>query len=469
MRKNSILVWVSALVFALGAVGLVKAQVPAATGVLGQILFGLADLDGDGFITRDELTATFSKWFSAADSAKAGSVSQVQLAKAVNAGMAQLGGAGGGRGTAAQTQTPKPEDVSKMMAALPDAAYAKPLRPRKVLVLCKSAGFVHSSIPLAAKTIEAMGTKTGAWTTTITYDPADISTANLRQYDVLFLDNTTGAFLDDPDDSGTTAARRAALLAFVRGGKGLAGIHAASDSYHEQPGAAASGAAGEYVERLVAVMIAAGDKNGDQKLSSQETTLLADGWYDKLDPDKTGKVSRADFMARFPALIPASAPGRAPIGVPQGPDKQVGTWPDFNNLIAGFFKFHWLYPQEITVKIDDPKSPLTAMFHGQEFVIHDETYTMSTNSSWSRRNVHVLTSIDYAKMSAADKADEANPRSDHDYGLSWIRREGLGRVFYEAHGHDESIYAIRPMLEHILAGVQYAAGDLRADDSPTVK
>ena len=472
MRKNSMLVWVSAAVFALGAIALVKAQTPATVGVLGQILFGGADVNRDGFITRDELKAAFSKWFSAADTGKTGLVTQAQLANAVNATMAQLGGGGGGRSPAAQNQTPKPEDVAKMIAALPGTSPAKPLKPRRILVLCKSSGFVHSSIPLAAKTIEAMGIKTGAWTTTITYDAADINTANLAQYDVLFLDNTTGAFLDDPADSAVTAARKAALLAFVRGGKGLAGIHAASDSYHKDgaaSGAAAAGAAGEYVARLVAVMIAAGDKNGDRKLSSQETTLLADGWYDKLDPDKTGKVSRADFMARFATLVPAPAPGRAPAGVPQGPDNQVGTWPDFNNLIGGFFKFHWLFPQEITVKIDDPKSPLTAMFHGQEFVIHDETYTMSINSSWSRRNVHVLTSIDYAKMSAADKAEESNPRSDHDYGLSWIRREGQGRVFYEAHGHDESIYAIKPMLEHILAGIQYAAGDLKADDSPSVK
>ncbi|MDQ2839637.1 MAG: ThuA domain-containing protein [Acidobacteriota bacterium] len=48
-------------------------------------------------------------------------------------------------------------------------------------------------------------------------------------------------------------------------------------------------------------------------------------------------------------------------------------------------------------------------------------------------------------------------RQDHDYGLSWIRREGQGRVFYEAHGHDEKIYAIKPMLEHLLAGTQYAS------------
>ena len=120
------------------------------------------------------------------------------------------------------------------------------------------------------------------------------------------------------------------------------------------------------------------------------------------------------------------------------------------------------------MKIDDPKSPLTAMFHGQGFEVHDETYTFN-DESFSRTNVHVLTSIDYDKMSAEDKAKEQSPRADHDFGLSWIRREGQGRVFYEAHGHHERIYAMRPMLEHILAGIQYALGDLKADDTPSVK
>ena len=56
-------------------------------------------------------------------------------------------------------------------------------------------------------------------------------------------------------------------------------------------------------------------------------------------------------------------------------------------------------------------------------------------------------------------------RTDGDYGLSWVKREGNGRVFYEAHGHSERIYAMKPMLEHILAGIQYTVGDLKADDS----
>jgi len=278
-------------------------------------------------------------------------------------------------------------DVDRMTAALPDKAPARPQKPRKVLVLGRAAGYVHSSIPLAAKTIEAMGARTGAWTATTTYDAADINTANLAQYDAIFLASTTGCFLDDANDAAATAARRAAFMAFVRGGKGIAGIHAASDSYHGAQCAQPMASAGEPL------------------------------------------------------------------------------WPELNRMIGGYFKFHWNNPQLITVKIDDPKSPLTAMFHGQEFEIHDETYVFA-NDSFSRSNVHVLTSVNYDKMSAEDKAKEKTPRPDHDYALSWIRAEGKGRVFYEAHGHDESIYAMRPMLEHLLAGMQYALGDLKADDKP---
>jgi hypothetical protein len=148
--------------------------------------------------------------------------------------------------------------------------------------------------------------------------------------------------------------------------------------------------------------------------------------------------------------------------------KPVLQWPEFNTLIGGYFKFHWPDPQLICVKIDDPNSPLTAMFHGKEFEIHDETYTFE-QESFSRKNVHVLTSIDYDKMTAEDKAKEANPRTDADYALSYIRREGKGRVFYEGHGHSYRVYAMTPMLEHIRAGIQYAVGDLKADDSPSVK
>jgi len=294
-----------------------------------------------------------------------------------------------------QKQFANPSDISAMMAALPDKPMATPQSLRHVLVLCKAAGWVHTSIPLASKMVEYLGDKTGAWMTTITYDPAAITADNLKQYDAIFLDSTTGEFLDDPNDKTATQARRQALLDFVKGGKGLAGVHAATDSYHTSP--------------------------------------------------------------RPPS------PGAAPAA-------PTGTWPEFNEMIGGFFKFHWTYPTLIPVKIDDPESPLTSMFPARGYDIVDETYTFAQDS-FSRKRVHVLTSINYKKMSAEDKAKEpaATRRTDGDYALSYIQHVGNGRVFYEAHGHDEKVYFSRPFVAHMLAGIQYALGDLKADDSPSEK
>jgi type 1 glutamine amidotransferase len=151
------------------------------------------------------------------------------------------------------------------------------------------------------------------------------------------------------------------------------------------------------------------------------------------------------------------------------PDSEVGTWPEWNKMIGGYFKWHWNDGQLIHIKVDDPSHPINAPLKGKpDFQIVDETYTFGRNS-FSRRNVHVLTSVDYDKMSAADKAKESFPRADHDYALSWIRREGKGRVFYEAHGHNEKVYAVSPWLERVMLGIQYVLGDLHADDSPSVK
>jgi type 1 glutamine amidotransferase len=88
----------------------------------------------------------------------------------------------------------------------------------------------------------------------------------------------------------------------------------------------------------------------------------------------------------------------------------VGTWPEFNRIIGGFFKFHWNDGQVITVKVDEPDHPLNAPFKGQTPLrIVDETYTFGRDT-YSRTNVRVLTSIDYAAMSAEDKAKEQYPR-----------------------------------------------------------
>jgi type 1 glutamine amidotransferase len=461
-------------------------------GAVAAALFTVSDADKDGALTRAELKAILDKWSAqweagqAGAAAQAGGLGQEQLVTGLSEALPLQPPAGGGGGGARgpQNQVPNQADVDAMMAALPAKAPVRPRQPRKVLVLGKAAGFVHSSIPLAARTIQELGQKTGAWSTTVTYDPADINEQNLRQYDAIFLDSTTGEFLDDANDAAATAARRKALLDFVRGGKGLAGIHAATDSYHQNapaPDAAAAtrtspgrGAVRGMVASLATLCVTDGDRNKDQRVSRDEMGALADTWFDRIDPAKSGRVSQSEFPQRFAAMFPP--PRLGPTGFPiqppateRGPDRQVGTWPEFNRMIGGFFKFHWNDGQLIHVKVDDPDHPLNAPFKGKpQLQIVDETYTFGRDT-YSRQNVRVLTSVDYAKMSDEDKAKEQYPRPDGDYALSWIRREGKGRIFYEAHGHNEKIYAITPLLEHVLLGMQYVLGDLEADDRPTAK
>jgi uncharacterized protein len=354
------------------------------------------------------------------------------------------GGRGGGGGLndacggrSANPREACPGDVTRMIATLgllPDKPPAAPQQARKVLIWSRlpSAGFQHSSIPLAAKMIEEMGKKTGAWTSTTSWDVADITEENLKQYDAIFLSNTTGTFLDDPNDQAVTDARRKAFQDFLMSGKGVAGIHATGDSYHGRgrgagtPAAAAPGAAAA---------------------PAGAPPAAARGGGGRGTPPPPCGVNEAQKQER-----------------PAEP-----LWPWWDEAIGGYFKFHWNYPTPITVKIDDPKHPLTAAFKGKSFNTIDEVYTFN-DYSFSRERVRVLTSVDYNLMSNCDKGIEAYPRKDHDFALSWIQRVGKGRVFYQALGHHESIYYNNPdMLAHILAGMQYALGDLKADDSPSKK
>jgi uncharacterized protein len=50
--------------------------------------------------------------------------------------------------------------------------------------------------------------------------------------------------------------------------------------------------------------------------------------------------------------------------------------------------------------------------------------------------------------------------------MSWIRRQGKGRVLYSGLRHGPDVFPNAGMLEHLLAGIQYAPGGLVADGAP---
>lgn len=124
-----------------------------------------------------------------------------------------------------------PQDLTNIEQALPTKATVTPQHARKLLVFTLAEGFKHASIPYAAKALELMGQKTGAFTATISEDMASFAESNLKQYDaVCFVSTSELKFVD--------RKHRESLMKFVKGGKGVIGIHAASDNFYDWPEAA---------------------------------------------------------------------------------------------------------------------------------------------------------------------------------------------------------------------------------------
>jgi hypothetical protein len=266
-------------------------------------------------------------------------------------------------------------DGARIRSAVPDDPPARPARPRKVLIYSRCTGYHHSAIPYAIEALRLLGETTGAYEAVVSDDLANFAPEKLAKFDAIVLNNTTGElFLPHgklPDDQNQLAKAhgrefRQALLDFVAGGKGLVGLHAATDCSYN--------------------------------------------------------------------------------------------WPAFGRLIGGYFDGH-PWNEKVGVVIDEPNHPLTASFEGKGFTVADEIYQFK--APWSRRRLRVLLSLDMGRTPAKGK------RSDGDYAVSWVKPYGRGRVFYCSLGHRKEIYFDRSILAHWLAGIQYALGDLPADDTPS--
>ena len=122
-------------------------------------------------------------------------------------------------------------DRQKVEAAIPSDGFAKPHKPRKLLIFDLNVNYGgHGSIPTANLAFTLMGRKTGAFETVVSHDPQVFGRESLRQFDAVFFNNTVGNCFVDP-------VLRQNLADFVYGGGGLMGVHGTSVAFMQWPGA----------------------------------------------------------------------------------------------------------------------------------------------------------------------------------------------------------------------------------------
>lgn len=260
---------------------------------------------------------------------------------------------------AAPEAGPTGEEVARITAAAPERATVRPARPRRLLVFSGNLGFDHTAIPYGARAAEILGKKTGAFEVTHSTDTAVFTPDSLKQFDALFLNNGYDFVLDAPAQQ--------ALVNFVRGGKGLVGIHAAS----------------------------------------------------------------ANFKG----------------------------WPEGTELLGARFKNHpWTPKAEWAIRNDDPTHPLNAAFAGKGFRLREEMYAFT---EFRPERERVLLSLDLW-----DPLTAGEPHSETAVPVSWVHRCGKGRVFFCSLGHVHDLFWNPAYLRHLLDGIQFALGDLKADITP---
>lgn len=134
-------------------------------------------------------------------------------------------------------------------------------------------------------------------------------------------------------------------------------------------------------------------------------------------------------------------------------------WPEYGDMIGGYFDGHpWTSGTPVSIKVEDgqEKHACCAHLDGKNLDFKEEIYQFK--APYDPKKLHMLLRLDPEQTDIS-----RGKRADKDYGVSWVKKHGEGRVFYCSLGHNHHIYQNPKVLQHYLKGIQWALGDLEID------
>jgi cytochrome c len=202
----------------------------------------------------------------------------------------------------------------------------------------------------------------------------------------------------------------------------------------------------------------------------EEPTLFTDAVLAKYDVvvflSTTGDTLPSDDQqAAFERYIRS---GHGYVGIHSAADTEY-LWPWYGRLVGGYFRNH---PngttsqggRPATVVVEDGAHPSTTglpaawpridEWYNYQGIVNPVVNGGGVDYSPRNSGVHVLLRMDESTYAEADGSDGV----DDDHPISWCHRFDGGRAWYTGMGHTEDSYLEPLFLQHILGGLETAAG-----------
>jgi len=135
-------------------------------------------------------------------------------------------------------------------------------------------------------------------------------------------------------------------------------------------------------------------------------------------------------------------------------------WPEFGDMIGGYFDGHPWMTFMAPIKVDDPSFPIVKHFP-PSFELMDEIYQ---TKQFAPEKVRVLMSLDTSKVDMKRKGVKYDA-----IPITWVKNYGKGRVFYCGLGHPPEVWN-RPDIQKMwIEAVKWSMGMTKADPTPNPK
>jgi len=312
--------------------------------------------------------------------------------------------------------------VKALLGLLVVGVTAGAAEPKRVLVVCVTAGFRHTEgIEASERILPKLAQQSGAFTLDWVRQPPEAPPAPRRP--------------KEPGPDADAAARQRYQEALARFEQENARYKAAQKGFQEQ-------------------MRKALEKLSPQNLQQYDAVIFNNTTGDLALPDRQ-------------AFLDWIKSGKGFIGIHAATDTYHGFKP-YIEMIGGEFAGHG--PQSTVEIINQDPQHAACKGISTPWVVHDEIYLVK---NFDRKQVHGLLILD----------KHPNNRTPGDYPIAWCKRYGQGRVLYTSLGHRADVWDDDPKLrgrqnppevarayqQHLNGAILWVLGLAPGDDAPQVK